>query len=126
MPNNFINDIYDETNNLIDGSFTDKYFLKIAPDFSVFDVAEKNINDSQGLFYVGSNVSSITTKFRRAMFRIEKSGSSKPSITPKDSNFSYRVFEREDDYIVIAISTTDDPISFSIGFGSSKVVGVAF
>lgn len=110
----------------------DKYFLKIAPDFSVFNLAEKyfidnNISGGESkLFYLNENYTKnteIVTTFKRAMFRMDCDCELSKS---NDSTFSKRKFSiGENDTVFVCISTTDKFIKFKID-KDCRIVGVCF
>jgi len=114
MPNNYV------------GSESDKYFLKIAPDFSVFNIAEKYMveNEKDGedkLFFFNRHTKDVKTSFRRGMFKIDNFNAEVDVKT----EISYKIFEVGDSLIVIFISTMDEPIEFSLNL-ESRVIGVTF
>lgn len=121
MENNYVNSDKNKRD-------IDRYFLKIAPDFSVLDLAEKYMeeNNKTGedkLFYFNPNTSSISTTFRRAIFRCNNPGNKIDESSA--GSLSYRIFNCGSHSIFICISTTDIPIVFSVS-NSDRIVGVCF
>jgi len=121
------------------------YFVKLAPDFSVFDLAEKYYYDNnltvtrfKNVFEYKSNPgSTFTSEFYRAMYLvypiydsiennsiIEKTQITAISVSGLDPD-EYVVFPyRGDSFIVIAINNA--PIVLNITGGSGLILGVAF
>lgn len=109
-----------------------KYFIKLAPDFSIFDLAEKQMSETDDTdkyplyYYKSENTSKIETDFRRAMFRME--GNITISGIDKETDFScYTKYNGlTNQTIFICISSTDKPISFSLNSETSPIIGVCF
>ena len=126
MANNYINKNDNKVN-------IERYFIKLAPDFSIFDLAEKQMseadivngnNDNYPLYYYSAgDANSIETEFRRAMFRIN--GNVEIS---SNSEFSYyrKYNEASNQTILICISSTDTAISFTLDSSASPIIGVCF
>jgi hypothetical protein len=113
------------------------YFIKLAPDFSVFDMVEKYYHDNdivpvngvfKDLFFYRYNIianTNIVTPFYRGMFLIlmdESSGDG--AITINGNSDEYTVFPYKEGYILIAIQ--DDPIEITCSKDIDLVIGVAF
>lgn len=108
------------------------YFVKLAPDFSVFDLAEKYYHDNDlttqrfgELFeYAKPTTTSFQSEFHRAMYLVYSS----VDITVNGlSSDSYAVFPyRGDSQIVIAIDETPIRLNFSAADSNMLVLGVAF
>lgn len=119
------------------------YFIKLAPDFSVFDMVEKYYHDNgyskvtnpsgvfENLFFynysIGSNTN-IITPFYRGMFMILVHEESVPteelSFIINSNSDEYTLFPYKEGYILIAIQ--DDPIEVTCSKDVDLVIGVAF
>jgi hypothetical protein len=108
-----------------------EYFLKLAPDLSVFELAERYFYDQdfpEGVFgdvflYRSNSGSSLQTTFRRAMFKVYSLG-----------NLTVRGMS-DDEYCVIPYASgvqivvvhSDSEIVLDCGSGAMELVlGVAF
>ena len=115
------------------------YFIKMAPDFSVFDLVEnhfynKGLTAAQKEYvdYVvkTSATNTHTTKFYRAMFLVYTTGTIAVTGTGLDTTYiekdkTYVVFPyRPGTQIVIAVQNT--PITINSSTSIARVVEVAF
>lgn len=109
------------------------YFLRIAPDLSIFELAEahyyaENLSSEyfSGVFSYSADAGSRTSyssEFRRAMFKVYSSGNL--SVQDMDDDEYCVVDYRDGIQIVVAIS--DAPITIECDGGTiDLVVGVAF
>jgi hypothetical protein len=114
------------------------YFIKLAPDFSTFDMVEKYYYDNnltvKGIFkdvfyfnYCDNNVPfvpllSVSTTFFRGMFLIYSTGDFTVNANPDE----YTVFPYRDAHILISIQDNPIIITSEIGKTLELVIGVAF
>ena len=127
-------DTSNDVENNVSNNFNDveKYFIKLAPDFSIFDLAEKQMSEADDngnypLYYYSANDTDlIDTNFRRAMFRVN--GNVEIKTIDSDPEFSYyrKYNETSGQTIFICISSTDTAISFTLNKLASPIVGVCF
>jgi hypothetical protein len=110
------------------------YFIKLAPDFSVFDMFEKyyidnNLTDEiikDVFFYKYRNFSfinnlyTVTIPFFRGMFFILTTG----DITLGGNDDEHTIFPYKEGYIIIAIK--DEPIKIESASDIDLLIGVAF
>jgi hypothetical protein len=121
------------------------YFVKLAPDFSVFDIAEKNVYDNNrtdGRFldifeYYKEPGLSFQSEFYRAMYLVYPSFSTveDENNIPEFNEVNITVNGMDsDDYVVIpyrgtsqiVIAISDAPIRLNFSSAPSLVLGVAF
>jgi hypothetical protein len=107
-----------------------EYFMKLAPDFSVFELAEEYFYDNDlsdgvfnGVFLYKSDAStSYATSFRRAMFKVYTEGNI--TISGLD-NDEYCVIPYTSG-VQIVIVASDLDVTLSCTQDMDIVVGVAF
>lgn len=110
-----------------------QYLLKLAPHFSVFDIAEKfkNSTDAASPFFYQdiTSTSTLDTNFKRAMIKILPISMVK-SIEILGSEPVYESFSTaNDEKIFIVIAAGDETVSFKVNKDDSKkvtVIGVGF
>lgn len=119
----------------LDYNDQDEYFLKLIPDFSVFDLVEKyyiDNNTSEGtnnLFYYknfGSDDTTISTEFYRAIFKIIGIiGLNKFDITPPEDYIVRHYIINGDLYLIVISNNSTIELSDST-FKEKTIIGVAF
>lgn len=106
----------------------DKYFIKLIPDFSVFDIAEKDCIDknitgiNELFFYAPNGITKTDTSFYRAIFKIV-SRKEKLNLQLPDEVI-YQEYIINNDLYVIVISRGNNTIK--LNNIEEKVIGVAF
>lgn len=105
----------------------DKYFIKLIPDFSVFDIAEKDCIDNgenNKLFFYAPNGINVKTdtNFYRAIFKIVNKNEKLNLESTND--FIYQEYIINGDLYIIIISRGDKTIE--LNNIEEKIIGVAF
>jgi hypothetical protein len=106
------------------------YFVKMAPDFSIFDLVEKYFYDNnlaegmiRDIFFIKSDSGlSAQTSINRGMFLVYSEGDLSIQGSATDE---YTVFPYKDEAQVI-IAVKDGPISIVSTSAIDLIVGVAF
>lgn len=106
----------------------DKYFIKLIPDFSVFDIVEKdyidnNIEGNNKLFFYAPKdiTEEKDTNFYRAIFKIVNKNE---KLNLQSKEIIYQEYIINSDLYIIAISRGKETIK--LNNINNKVIGVAF
>jgi len=127
--------------NEINLNLKEKYFLKIAPDFSVFDMLEKYLSNQtldlnqEKIFFNSfpTAAEDIETPFYRAIFKIDMKENSSPSLINSEKNFIVIKDEElsieDEDHCIFYLIGIDEELLKIKNFPSNKIhsiMGVAF